>query len=114
MPLLMDGVAAGSGITGTSFKTKMVERGKGGARKLWYGQGTMDGERRRVLSTAVVCGADKYLSLYIGDAAQPESRGINLLFGARCTKTPRRPPAFADVARKACARGDKRGCIAED
>ena len=46
MPLLMDGIATGAGITGTSFKTKMVERGKGGARKLWYGQGTMDGERQ--------------------------------------------------------------------
>jgi hypothetical protein len=114
MPLLMDGIATGSGITGTSFKTKMVERGQGGARKLWYGQGTMDGERRRMLSTAVVCGADKYIALYIGDAAQPESRGSNLLFGARCTTTPKRPPPFAEVASKACARGDKRGCAAQE
>ena len=28
----------------------------------------------------------------------------------RCSKSPKRPPPFAEVARKACAHGDKRGC----
>ena len=114
MPLLMDGIATGSGITGTSFKTKMVERGKGGARKLWYGKGTMDGERRRMLSTAVVCGDDKYIALYIGMRPSPNRAAPNLLFGARCAQTPKRPPPFKELARKACASGDKRGCIAEE
>ena len=89
---------------------RQVERGRGGARKVWYGQGMIEGEPRRMLSTAVVCGADKYIALYMGDAAKPESRGLDYLLGARCAKTPKRPPAFEEVARKACARGDKRGC----
>jgi hypothetical protein len=114
MPKLMDGIAAGSGVTGTSFKAKMVERAQGGARKVWYGQGTMAGERRRMLSTAVICGADKYLALYMGNAVKPESYGLDLLLGARCAKNPKRPPPFDEVARKACARGDQRGCRSQD
>jgi hypothetical protein len=114
MPRIMDGIATSSGVIGTSFKAKMIERGVGGARKLWYGQGTTDGEARRLLSTAIVCGADKYIALYMGDAARPESRGVDYLLGARCAKAPKRPPALAEVARKACARGDKRGCLAQD
>jgi hypothetical protein len=114
MPKLMDGIATGSGVTGTSFKTKMVERGQGGPRKVWSGQGTMDGEPRRMLSTAVVCGADKYIALYMGDAAKPESRGLDYLLGARCAKNPKRPPPFDVVARNACAHGDKRGCVSQN
>lgn len=114
MPKLMDGIATGSGVTGTSFKTKMVKRGPGAPRKVWYGQGTTDGEPRRMLSTAVVCGADKYIALYMGDAAKPESRGLDYLLGARCAKNPKRPPPFDEVARAACARGDKRGCANQD
>lgn len=114
MPRIMDGIATGSGVTGTSFKTKTVKRGPSGARKVWYGQGTMDGEPRRMLSTAVICGADKYLALYMGDAVKPESHGLDLVLGARCAKNPKRPPPFEEVARKACARGDKRGCAPRD
>jgi hypothetical protein len=74
----------------------------------------MDGEPRRMLSTPVTCGPEKYIALYMGDAAKPEARGLDLLLGARCARPPKRPPPFAEVARKACARGDKRGCAAQD
>ena len=114
MPKLMDGVAATSGVTGTSFKAKTVARGQTGARKVWYGVGAMDGERTRMLSTFVDCGDDKYIAMYMGSAAKPESHGLDLLMGARCAKSPKRPPPAAEVARKACARGDKRGCAAQD
>ena len=42
--------------------------------------------------------------------AKPEGGALDLLLHSRCSKSPKRPPPFDEVARKACARGDKRGC----
>jgi hypothetical protein len=46
----------------------------------------------------------------MGPAAKPEAGALDLLLRSRCSKSPKRPPPFDEVARKACARGDKRGC----
>lgn len=66
----------------------------------------------RMLSLTINCGTETYLAFYLGEQAKPEASGRDLLLGARCSKNPKRPPPFAEVARKACARGDERGCEA--
>ena len=111
MPRLMDGIATSAGIVGTSFQVATIDRG-GHPHKVWRGAGKMSGVPTRMVSTAITCGPRTYLGMYMGQEAYPESRAMDLLFSARCTETPKRPGAFDDVARKACARGDKRGCAA--
>lgn len=110
VPKFLDGLATAAGMTGTSFKAATVKRGPVGPRTYWRSVGRMDHQRMRMLGVPIDCGAEKYISFHLGEETKPESVGLDMLFGARCSKNPKRPPAFAEVARKACARGDQRGC----
>ena len=109
MPRFLSGVATTAGASGASFRVTTLQRG-GATRKLWRGAGEMNGQRIRLLATALRCGSEIYLAIYMGPDAKPEAGALDLLLRPRCSKSPKRPPPFAEVARKACARGDKRGC----
>ena len=71
----------------------------GATRQMWSTIGDMSGQRKRLVSALVNCGATKYLALHLGDPSKPESRARDLVLGARCAKNPKRPPPFEDVAR---------------
>ena len=109
VPRVLNGVVTTSGLSGASFQVTTLRR-NGQTRKVWRGAGELDGMRRRLLATSLRCGTEMYMTLYNGPDAKPEAGAIDLLFRPRCSKSPKRPPPFAEVARKACARGDKRGC----
>ena len=100
---------AGTSFYGTGEVPGALRR-NGQTRKVWRGAGELDGMGRRLLATSLRCGTEMYMTLYNGPDAKPEAGAIDLLFRPRCSKSPKRPPPFAEVARKACARGDKRGC----
>ena len=93
-----------------SFGPMTRERGPAGERPVWHGTGRGGGQALRLLVVEIDCGPDHYLGIYYGGVARPEARGLGPLLGARCAAAPRRPPPIAEVARAACARGDKRGC----
>ena len=99
------------GVSTPSFMATTVTRDGGAPRTVWRGIGKRKEQRVRMLATVVDCGAtERYLALYLGPEAKPEAPALDVLFAARCEANPTRPPPFADVAREACARGDKRGC----
>jgi len=109
VPLFLNGVVKTTGVSGASFQVTTLRR-NGETRKLWRGAGRLDGEGRRLLATSFRCGTEVYMTLYMGPDKKPEAGALDLLLRPRCSKSPKRPPPFAEVARKACARGDKRGC----
>jgi hypothetical protein len=109
MPRFLNSVATTSGVSGPSFQVTTL-RLAGGTRKLWRGAGEMDGHAMRLLATSLRCASEVYLTFYMGPDAKPEAGALDLLQRPRCSQRPKRPPRFAEVARKACARGDKRGC----
>ena len=109
MPLFLRGVANTAGLTGASFRATTLRRG-GATRKVWRGAGQLEGEGRRLLAASLRCGSEVYLTLYMGPDTKPEAGALDLLLRPRCSRSPKRPPPLAEVARKACARGDKRGC----
>ena len=78
---------------------------------MWSAVGDMAGARKRLVSALVNCGATKYLALHLGDPAQPESRGRDLVLAARCTKNPEAAAALRRRRAQACARGDERAAI---
>lgn len=110
MPSLLRSATAASGITEVELGAMTDVRVANETRKLWRGRGKVDGSPVRVLASLIPCGKDLYMSFYMGAETEPDSGGRALVLGARCSTTPSHPRPFPEVAREACARGDRRGC----
>lgn len=110
MPNLLRTMIDVSGITEVRFGAMTDARIENETRKLWRGRGKSDGSPVQVLATIIPCGKDLYLGVYIGPETEAEARSRALVLGARCSTNPTHPRPFDEVAREACARGDRRGC----
>jgi membrane associated rhomboid family serine protease len=98
------------GISALTVAARAREGGPGAERAVWRGVGRRDGKPVRVLAVEIRCDPRDYQALYLGPAAFPETRALAPLLDARCTAHPAEPPLIADLAKAACAGGDKRAC----
>ena len=110
MPNLLGAAIEASGVTDVHFGDMTDVRGASETRKLWRGRGKSNGNPLRVLATVLQCGNDLYMIFYMGAETEPESRSRTLVLGARCSTNPTHPRPFTELAREACALGDRRGC----
>jgi membrane associated rhomboid family serine protease len=93
--------------TEASFEESAVA---GGPSPLWRGHGKRGGKAVLMFASILSCDESPYIVFYLDPGEHPDRDRLGLIGSARCAKAPARPLPFADLARDACARGDKRGC----
>jgi hypothetical protein len=110
--LLAKAISATFRINPPTFGVMTREQGPDAPRVVWRATGWNDGPVR-LLAVAIHCQNQDYMGFYYGSMSTPEARGLGPLLSARCSDTPTRPTPITEVARAACARGDRRGCSLE-